>query len=157
VPSPRRKVCVRCGDLLPPSRRKYCPVCADLVRQEQKREYQRRYRRLLRDLGREGLGEGRLGPHRNPDPRVEAGVVRRELRRLLGRGAPAGDGGGVVSPGPLAIPPPVRGSCPECFSDQVVWDPLRREFSCQDCGLVLSGSYEYSAGVRVDFPWGLVI
>ena len=156
MPSPRRRVCVRCGELIPPSRRKYCPVCAVLVRREQKREYQRRYRRLLRGLGREGLGEGRLGPHRNPDPRVEAGVVRRELRRLLGRSS-SGFRDSQVSPGPLAIPPPLRGSCPECFSDQVFWDPLRREFSCQDCGLVLSGPYEYSAGVQVDFPWGLVI
>lgn len=156
MPSSQGRVCVRCGEPIPPSRRKYCPVCAVLVRRERKREYQRRYRRLLRGLGREGLGEGRLGPHRNPDPRVEAGAVRRELRRLLGRSS-SGFRDSQVSPGPLTLPPPVRGSCPECFSDQVFWDPLLREFSCRECGLVLSGSYEYSAGFRVDFPWGLVI
>lgn len=42
--------------------------------------------------------------------------------------------------------------CPECKSTKII--NTRKEDYCSKCGLVLTTYYEYTAGIRVEYPLG---
>ena len=44
-----------------------------------------------------------------------------------------------------------RKTCPECEQELTFTD---YETYCPHCGLVTSATYEYTAGIKVDFPYG---
>lgn len=46
--------------------------------------------------------------------------------------------------------------CPEC-GDELDHDEDYDEDYCPHCGLVVSGPYPYTAGERLDYPYGLRI
>jgi len=43
--------------------------------------------------------------------------------------------------------------CPECESNNLFYDNIRSETSCQTCGLVLHAHYDYVAGFKVYYPY----
>ena len=45
-----------------------------------------------------------------------------------------------------------RMKCPECNSTKII--NTQKEDYCSKCGLVLITYYEYSGGVRVEYPLG---
>jgi transcription initiation factor TFIIIB Brf1 subunit/transcription initiation factor TFIIB len=42
--------------------------------------------------------------------------------------------------------------CPECKSTKII--NTQKEDYCSKCGLVLTTYYEYTAGIRVEYPLG---
>ncbi len=42
--------------------------------------------------------------------------------------------------------------CPECKSTKII--NTQKEDYCSECGLVLTTYYEYTGGVRVEYPLG---
>ena len=46
--------------------------------------------------------------------------------------------------------------CPEC-EGEILTDEDSDEEYCRDCGLVVRGPYPYTAGVQIDYPYGLRI
>lgn len=45
-----------------------------------------------------------------------------------------------------------RMMCPECKSTKII--NTQKEDYCSECGLVLTTYYEYTGGVRVEYPLG---
>ena len=45
-----------------------------------------------------------------------------------------------------------RMKCPECKSTKII--NTQKEDYCSECGLVLTTYYEYTGGVRVEYPLG---
>lgn len=45
--------------------------------------------------------------------------------------------------------------CPECGGTIEYSTEDEDEAYCTQCGLVTSGSYPYTAGIRIEFPYGL--
>ena len=45
-----------------------------------------------------------------------------------------------------------RMKCPECNSTKII--STQKEDYCSECGLVLTTYYEYTGGVRVEYPLG---
>lgn len=46
--------------------------------------------------------------------------------------------------------------CPECGGKGEYLTEDNDEITCTRCGLVLAGSIEYVAGVKVDYPYGRI-
>lgn len=46
--------------------------------------------------------------------------------------------------------------CPECGGKGEYLTEDNDEITCTHCGLVLAGSIEYVAGVKVDYPYGRI-
>ena len=44
--------------------------------------------------------------------------------------------------------------CPECGGEVEYSSEDEDEAYCTSCGLITSGSYPYTAGIRIDFPYG---
>jgi len=52
-----------------------------------------------------------------------------------------------------SITKPLPTTCPECHGDLTTNDD-RDETLCSSCGLIVSASIEYVAGIRIDLPYG---
>ena len=85
--------CKYCGKRFYKTANKTCYCsdrCRTLALREQKAEYQRKRRKLIRDgvlvapneKASNDIGTGYIGEHRNDDELEELNVIRRELRRL---------------------------------------------------------------------------
>ncbi|MBO7443693.1 MAG: hypothetical protein J6T69_02605 [Methanobrevibacter sp.] len=85
--------CKYCGKRFYKTANKTCYCsdrCRTLALREQKAEYQRKRRKLIRDgvlvapneKASNDIGTGYIGEHRNEDELEELNVIRRELRRL---------------------------------------------------------------------------
>lgn len=49
-----------------------------------------------------------------------------------------------------------KSKCPECNSTKFMFDAWDYVLYCKDCNLVLSASYNYSNGNKIDLPFGLM-
>ena len=47
--------------------------------------------------------------------------------------------------------------CPECKTLTIVRSEDRSYEYCEVCGLITRASYNYSAGIKFDLPYGLLI
>lgn len=45
--------------------------------------------------------------------------------------------------------------CPECNNTQLHEDEYTGETICLACGLILEGPYPYTAGVALEYPYGI--
>lgn len=54
------------------------------------------------------------------------------------------------------VPEEQLNNCPEC-GEQLDYDEDHDEDYCPGCGLIVRGPYQYTAGVQLDYPYGLRI